>query len=64
MFDLDIYSNKAINDTIMAFGELAQISTRQEENCIYCTLDSCKYEYEQTALEFQNYILQLTIQGD
>ena len=63
-FDKSLYSEKAIRQAIADYTSLAEISmTSSPESCV-CTIVRSDYPIETTALEFSNYVLNLTVMGE
>lgn len=55
----DIYSNKAITETIKAFQKLATIELAESEQYYICKFSQCRYEKTITMNEFGNYLIDL-----
>ncbi len=58
-FDADIYSKKAIEQSIIDFNELCRIETETNNNYIICRFFDCKYDIKTTIDEFSNYVIDL-----
>ena len=63
-FDLSIYSQAAIHDALLAYRAFCQITAKFTENQCICTLRQSKYDMQQTAYEFANYVLSSTVQKE
>lgn len=63
-FDLSIYSQAAIHDALLAYRAFCQITAKFTENQCICTLCQSKYDMQQTAYEFANYVLSSTVQKE
>lgn len=60
-FDLSIYSQAAIHDALLTYRAFCQITAKFTENQCICTLRQSKYDMQQTAYEFANYVLSSTV---
>ena len=56
----DIYSTYLIEQTIVAFSNLADISFYDNDNHNICVFKNCIYSLDQTIKEFENYLIDLS----
>ena len=61
-FDLDIYSESAIQQAIADYKEYAEITCSTSKECCICHLTNCKFDLWTTIREFSNYVLMLSVQ--
>ena len=55
----DVYSSKAIYETIKAFQKIATIECTESEQYYICKFFRCHYETSLTMNEFGNYLIDL-----
>lgn len=53
----EIYSEKCVNMAIDAYKELAKITLLHGKRNAEIIITHCKYDEEQTAKEFENYLI-------
>lgn len=63
-FDKTLYSEKAVKQAIADYASLAVIIMSNSPECSICTIVRSEYPLETTALEFSNYVLNLTVMGE
>ena len=63
-FDKTLYSEKAVKQAIADYASLAVIIMTNSPECCVCTIVRSEYPLETTALEFSNYVLNLTVMGE
>ncbi len=64
VFDKDLYSESAVRQAILDYAEIAEIGLIcSEDNCV-CTIIRSEYPLETTALEFSNYVLNLSVMSE
>ena len=56
----DIYKTILIDETAIAFSNLAKISLYDDGSYIVCLFENCVYSKEQTIKEFENYLIDLS----
>lgn len=63
-FDKSIYAEKAVKKAIEDYASIAEIKlTYKSESCV-CSIFWSKYPIEKTALEFSNYVLNLSVMSE
>ena len=60
-FDSLLYSKDALRQAIADYQELAHIQMAEREGEYICIISDTKYDLEETRLEFENYVLELTV---
>lgn len=60
-FDSLLYSKDALRQAIADYQDLAHIQMAEKVDKYVCTISSTKYDPEETCLEFENYVLELTV---
>ena len=55
----EIYSERAIKETIRSFSKLAEIKYSKSENYFICEFKKCVYDTQLTMDEFSNYLIDL-----
>lgn len=61
MFDLTLYSPKAIRGAVNDYQKIAKIETEFKDNHCICHVCSSLYDIELTEKEFSNYVLDKTV---
>ena len=56
----ELYSEKDINNAISVFLHLADFKVSDGSRSFIVTINNCKYTEEETAAEFENYLIELT----
>ena len=60
-YDKSIYSETAIKKAIVDYSNLAEIELYNTPECFICSINHSDYPMEITAMEFSNYVLNLTV---
>ena len=61
-FDPEIYTEKAVKKSIEDYRDIAKITFNNSNPDAYiCNIEHSKYPDEITAVEFANYVLELTV---
>lgn len=58
-FHKEIYAGWALQSAVAAYGALATITIRDDDEYHICQFDRCRYEEKLTVKEFQNYLIDL-----
>ena len=58
---MDLYSERAVNNSIQAFGEIAQIVCLKMATYYELTFEKCRADVQLTIKEFGNFVLAETI---
>ena len=58
---MDLYSERAVNNSIQAFGEIAQIVCQKKSPYYELTFEKCRADVQLTIKEFGNFVLAETI---
>lgn len=53
----DLYLIDSINDTRTAFSRLTKVNILEDEKYWICEFTDCKYDFEKTVKEFENYLI-------
>lgn len=61
VFDSLLYRKDALYQAIADYQELAHIQMAEREGEYICIISDTKYDLEETRLEFENYVLELTV---
>jgi len=56
-YNRSIYSNRAIDEAILAYSQLATITKSINNEYVELTFDNCKYDDDITVKEFENYLI-------
>lgn len=59
-FDLELYSAEAVFQAVKAYAAIAQIEVERESGLCRCSILRSAAPMELTALEFANYVLELS----
>lgn len=57
----ELFALEPITDALSAYQNIAKIELSDDSNYWQCCFAECKYGEEQTALEFENYLINLMI---
>ena len=60
-FDKSIYSETAVKQAIEDYTSIAEINMISTPESYICSINQSDYPMETTALEFSNYVLNLTV---
>ena len=60
-FDKSIYMEAAVRQAINDYASIAEIKMTSTSECCICSINRSDYPIELTALEFSNYVLNLTV---
>lgn len=55
----ELFALEQITDALSAYQNIAKIELSDDSNYWQCCFAECKYGEEQTALEFENYLINL-----
>lgn len=55
----ELFALEPITDALSAYQNIAKIELTDDSNYWQCCFAECKYGEEQTALEFENYLINL-----
>ena len=55
----ELFALEPITDALSAYQNIAKIELSDDSNYWQCCFADCKYGDEQTALEFENYLINL-----
>lgn len=64
VFDKDLYSESAVRQAIADYAEIAVIEMISNEKSCVCTIVRSEYPLGTTALEFSNYVLNLSVMSE
>ena len=56
----ELYIIEDIYETIKAFSSIAVFAIVERENCYFCCIKNSIYDEEETASEFENYLIDLS----
>ena len=60
-YDSSLYSEEAIRQAVLDYAAIADIEISSSDDSYNCHIIKSKYSLKQTALEFSNYILVLSV---
>ena len=64
VFDKDLYSESAVRQAISDYAEIAKIELTGNDDSLVSTIVRSEYPLETTALEFSNYVLNLSVMSE
>lgn len=56
----ELFQLTNIEQTIDAFADLCTVLVSEQENTYICVFLDCRYDYENTVKEFENYLIDLS----
>ena len=59
LFNKGIYNSLAIQRAVKDYSQICNIQVVETENSIRCIFTNSKYDLQETALEFSNYLLEI-----
>ena len=63
-YDKTLYSGSAIRKAITDYSLIADIEMQESSDHFICTINRSKYPLDTTALEFSNYVLNLSVASE
>lgn len=64
VYDKTLYSGSAIRKAIADYASIADIEVQESSDRFICTINRSKYPLDTTALEFSNYVLNLSVASE